>query len=52
VIYVEKLLAEDFKSVISKDVFRPVIIKVGESDLEEVDPSSGGSSGEEMMMMM
>jgi hypothetical protein len=38
----EKLLAKISKSVIYKDNFRTVTVKVGKSDLEEVEPSSGG----------
>jgi hypothetical protein len=40
--------------MIYKDDFRPVTVKVGKSDLEEVDPSSGcgGGGGSEEMMVV
>jgi hypothetical protein len=41
IIYAEKLPAKISNSMIYKDNFRPVTVKVGKSDLEEVDPSSG-----------
>jgi hypothetical protein len=45
VTYVEKLLAKISKSVIYKDNFRPVTVKVAKSDLKEGDPSGGGGGG-------
>jgi len=60
VTYAEKLLAKISNSVIYKDNFRPVTVKVGKSDLKEFDPSSGGGGGggggggdgsEEMMLV-
>ena len=55
VTYAEKLLAKISKSVIYKDNFRPVTVKFGKSDLEEVDPSIGGGGGdssEEMVLVV
>jgi hypothetical protein len=41
------------KSVIYKDNFRSVTVKVGKSDLEEAEPSSGGGGdGSEGMMVV
>jgi hypothetical protein len=37
VIYAEKLLAKISKSVIYKDNFRPVTVKVGKSDWEKLN---------------
>jgi len=52
VTYAEKLLVKFSDSVNYKDNFRPVTVKVGKSDLEEVDPSSGGGDGSEEMVLV
>jgi hypothetical protein len=51
VTYAEKLLAEISNSVIYKDNFRPVTLKVRKSDLDEVNTSSGGDGSAEMMVV-